>query len=287
MKFSTPLRYPGGKGRLSDFLKILINENSLIGCDYAEVYAGGAGIALNLLAHGYCERIHLNDLNLSVYSFWNSVVTQPDKLCQLIDDVPITIDEWEKQKFIQKNAEKFSEIEVGFSTFFLNRTNRSGIILAGVIGGKSQSGKWKIDARFNKADLIARVERIAHFRKKIKVYNLDGASFIQNIIPKLPKKSLIYLDPPYYVKGQGLYENHYGHSDHVKISKMVLKKINRPWIVSYDYTPAIVSMYKAAPSIIYGLNYSAQQRYEGAEVMFFSSKLTIPNIENPVRLKVV
>ena len=285
MRFSTPLRYPGGKGKLTDFLKVLINENDLVGCDYVEAYAGGAGIAMNLLAHGYCDKVHLNDLNPSVFAFWSSVVSQPEELCRLISETPVTIDEWIKQKSIQKNQNKFTQLEVGFSTFFLNRTNRSGIIWAGVIGGKTQDGKWKIDARFNKLDLISRIERIAQFREKIKVYNLDGADFIGNIIPKLPKKSLVYLDPPYYVKGQGLYENHYDHDDHVTISKLVLQRLKRPWIVSYDYTPEIVDMYQSTPSIVYGLNYSAQQKYEGAEVMFFSEKLIIPEIENPVKLK--
>lgn len=285
MKFSTPLRYPGGKAKLTDFLKLLITENDLLGCDYVEAYAGGAGIAINLLAHGYANRIHLNDLNPSVFSFWHSVVNSPDELCKLIHDTPVSIEQWHLQKQIQKNAKNHTSLELGFSTFFLNRTNRSGIIQAGVIGGKNQDGVWKLDARFNKADLIARIERIAQFRSKIKLYNLDGEVFIKSIIPKLPQNSLVYLDPPYYVKGQGLYENHYTHEDHLEIAKLVLTRLKRPWLVSYDFTPEIVDMYPSVASIVYGLNYSAQQRYEGAEVMFFSEKLIVPDVVNPAKLK--
>jgi DNA adenine methylase len=285
MKFSTPLRYPGGKAKLTDFLKLLITENELLGCDYVEAYAGGAGIAINLLSHGYANRIHLNDLNPSVFAFWHSVVNSPDELCKLINDIPVSIEQWHLQKQIQKNAKNHSSLELGFSTFFLNRTNRSGIIQAGVIGGKNQDGIWKLDARFNKADLIARIERIAQFQSKINLYNLDGEVFIKSIIPKLPQKSLVYLDPPYYVKGQGLYENHYTHEDHLKIANLVLNRLKRPWLVSYDFTPEIVDMYPSVSSIVYGLNYSAQQRYEGAEVMFFSEKLTVPDVLNPAKLK--
>jgi DNA adenine methylase len=285
MQFSTPLRYPGGKAKLTDFLKLVIAENNLLGCDYAEAYAGGAGIALNLLVHGYAERIHLNDLNRSVFAFWDSVINYPDELCKLIRDIPVSMEEWYRQKEVQKNYQNHTILEIGFSTFFLNRTNRSGIILAGVIGGKQQNGNWKIDARYNKDELISRIERIVLFREKINLYNLDGAVFIKKVVPKLPRKALIYLDPPYYVKGQGLYENHYTHEDHVKIAQLVAKRLKRPWIVSYDHTPEIVNMYPDFMSIAYSLNYSAQERYRGSEVMFFSDKLIVPDVDNPTKLK--
>lgn len=285
MQFSTPLRYPGGKGKLTDFLKLVISENDLLGCDYVEAYAGGAGIALNLLVHGYVNRIHLNDLNSSVFSFWNSVVRNPDEMCQLIRDTPVTMDEWQRQKDVQKNPQNYSSLALGFSTFFLNRTNRSGIIWAGVIGGKRQDGAWKLDARFNKEELISRIEQIALFQSKICLYNLDGAAFIKGVVPTLPRKTLVYLDPPYYVKGQGLYENHYTHEDHAQIARLVATRLKRPWIVSYDHTPEIVGMYPGFTSIVYGLNYSAQERYEGAEVMFFSDRLQVPDVENPSKLR--
>lgn len=284
MKFSTPLRYPGGKGKLTEFIKLLFLNNNIIGGEYIEPYAGGSGIALNLLMDGYASTIHLNDLNPSVYAFWHSVVNEPDLFCKMIFDTPITMDEWYKQKNIQNNQTEHTKLELGFSTFFLNRTNRSGILLAGVIGGKEQKGKWKIDARFNKDDLINRIEKIALNQNKIKIYNLDAAKLITETLPAISQNSLIYLDPPYYVKGKGLYENHYLHEDHVAIAKLVKNNIKHKWVVSYDYTPEIIKMYKECNSINYGINYSAQNRYSGAEVMFFSKDLIIPDIKNPANL---
>lgn len=285
VRFNTPLRYPGGKGKLTDFMKLVIAQNNLLSGHYVEPYAGGAGIALNLLLHEYVSHIHLNDLNHSVFAFWHSVIKQPDALCKAIHDVRVTMDEWYRQKAIQNDPDNHSRLEIGFSTFFLNRTNRSGIIWGGVIGGKNQDGPWKLDARFNKDDLIRRIEKIALSRSRIKLYNLDAADLIKTILPTLPRKTLIYLDPPYYVKGQGLYENHYVHDDHVSIARLVKKHISHHWIVSYDHAPEIVAMYKGCPTITYGINYSAQDRYKGAEAMFFSKKLVVPDVKNPVKLR--
>lgn len=286
MQFNTPLRYPGGKGKLTDFIKLVFEQNNLLDGFYAEAYAGGAAIAINLLVHSYASRIYLNDLNTGVYAFWKSVIEHPEELCKAIRDAKVTMDEWHKQKAIQNDQSNHSPLEVGFSTFFLNRTNRSGIIWGGVIGGKNQDGAWKLDARFNKQDLIKRVEKIAMYGSRIRLYNMDAADFIRDILSTLPQKSLVYLDPPYYDKGGELYENHYIHDDHMNISKLVKNTIKLPWIVSYDFTPEIMNMYKWARSISYRISYSAQDRYKGAEAMFFNRKLIVPDVENPSKLKV-
>jgi DNA adenine methylase len=283
---STPLRYPGGKGKLTPFIKLVFEENELLDGHYVEGFAGGAGIAIRLLLLEYASCIHLNDLDRSVYAFWHSVINSPDELCKKIRDAKVTIKEREKQRAIHADAENQSFLDLGFATFFLNRTNRSGIINGGVIGGKNQDGKWKIDARFSKADLCRRVETIALHRTRIRLYNLDAAVFIRGVLPSLPAKSLIYLDPPFYLKADDLYENHYAHGDHETIAKIVRKQIAIPWIVSYDYRPEIVGLYKRCRSIIYGMSYSAgKDRYRGSEIMFFGKNMVIPAVENPVILK--
>lgn len=285
MQFNTPLRYPGGKAKLTSFLKLVFEENNLLDGHYVEPYAGGAGIALALLYQSYVKTIHLNDLNPAVYAFWHSVLNNNDALCKLIRDTPVTMDEWHKQKEVMLNPEQYDTVALGFATFFLNRTNRSGILMGGVIGGKGQSGDWKLDVRFNKPDLINRIEKLALYSSRIKLYNLDAADLISDVLPRLPANTLVYLDPPYYVKGKGLYQNHYTHDDHKAIAKLVQKEIKLPWIVSYDYAPEIMEMYTKSRGIVYGLNYSAQDKYEGMEAMFFSKKLVIPDVANPSKLK--
>lgn len=194
------------------------------------------------------------------------------------------MDEWFKQKEIINNPKDHDMLAIGFSTFFLNRTNRSGILKGGVIGGKNQEGQWKLDARYNKNDLISRIQKISKNRERIDLYNMDAIDFIKKIVVQLPKKSLTYLDPPYYIKGKGLYINHYEHSDHVNVAKVVQNDIKTPWIVSYDNTPEIQSMYKAS-SLVYGINYSAQDRYKGSEVMFFSKRLKVFKTDDPTKVK--
>ncbi len=282
--FPSPLRYPGGKGMLTNFAKLIISSNELLDGHYVEVYAGGASIALTLLFDEYVQHIHINDLSKSIYALWKSVVDDTENFCKYINDVPVTIEEWKHQKNIQLHPYEHTSLELGFSTFFLNRTNRSGILKGGVIGGKAQDGKWKLDARFNKVDLIYRIQRIARYSNRISLYNEDAAAFITKFLPKINRHSLVYLDPPYYAKSDSLYENYYSHDDHTKIANLI-KKINQPWIVSYDNTPPIMELYRSFRNLKYDLSYSAQVRYAGSEIMFFSNKLVLPYITNPVQVK--
>ena len=285
MKLDTPLRYPGGKGKLTGFLKMIFEQNSLLDGHYVEPYAGGAGIGLNLLTQGYASCIHLNDLSPGVFAFWHSVVNQPEELCRAIHDVKITKEEWLKQEAILNTPADHSLLEVGFSTFFLNRINRSGVLWGSAAGEIKQNKLWKLDPRFNKDDLIRRIEWIAMFRSGVRLYNLDVEEFIKSVLPTLPSKALIYLDPPYYVKGWWPYEGDYSHDDHVNIARLVKEHIDQHWIVSYDNAPEVIEMYKGYPTITYDIKYSARDSYKGAEVMFFSDGLIIPGVKNPVDLE--
>ncbi len=274
MQFTTPLRYPGGKGRLSQYIANVISANRLVGGDYAEVYAGGAGVAVTLLGLEYVRHIHINDVNRAVHAFWWAVLSRTEDLCRRIETCVVSMEEWQRQRAIQAEPDP-DPLDLGFSTFFLNRTNRSGIVLGGVIGGKEQSGKWKLDARFNRVDLIERVRRIGRLRRRINLYNMDAAAMIAEVLPGIPRRSLVYLDPPYYVKGAGLYEHHYRHVDHVEIARLV-RTINQPWLVSYDNAPQITQLYQDYRQQTFGLNYSANRRYSGSEVMVFSNGLVTP-----------
>jgi DNA adenine methylase len=279
----SPLRYPGGKGKLAAYVKAIIVENGLSDGEYVEPFAGGAAVAMELLLQEYVSSIRINDVSRPVYAFWRSVLRDTERLCKLIRDTPLTVKSWDAQKLVLANASDHNALELGFATFFLNRTNRSGILNGGIIGGRSQTGPWKIDARYNAQELIFRIECIAKLKSRIHLTRQDALKFLGSGSEKWTAKTLIYLDPPYYTKGRDLYYDYYGHVDHKCLAKFVQKHIKRQrWIVSYDNAAPIRELYSKCSHRTYIVGYSARHRSEGAEVMFFDHKLTIPELVGPI-----
>jgi DNA adenine methylase len=276
-QYRTPLRYPGGKQKIAPFIGEVLAANDLDGGHYAETYAGGAGVALELLFSGKVSHIHLNDSWFPLHAFWRSVLYKTEEFCERISSTPLTVEEWRRQKEIQSRLWEFDQIDVGFSTFYLNRCNRSGIIHGGgLIGGVNQNGTWKMDARFSRKDLIKRVQDIGTRRGSITLTNLDAERFITEHLCTLPQRSLVYLDPPYFHKADGLYYDHYAPEDHEKISATIQNKIKSPWLISYDCTPEIEAFYRKRRKFIYYLQYSARAVYEGRELVILSDGLRLP-----------
>jgi DNA adenine methylase len=273
--YPSPLRYPGGKKKLATFIADAIIDNGIQGGTYIEPFAGGAGVALQMLFMEHVNNIIINDIDRSIYSFWHSVLNETDKLCKMIFDTPITIEEWERQKAVQRQKGEADFLSLGFSTFFLNRTNRSGIINGGIIGGKGQAGKWKMDVRFNKDDLIKRIQKIALYKSRIQLYNEDAIDFINAVRPTLNERTLIYFDPPYYNQGAALYANHYTHADHEELSRFI-QGLECKWILTYDYTPNIIGMYHDVEKRLLTLSYTVAEKIKGSEMIAFSDKFIIP-----------
>jgi DNA adenine methylase len=271
----TPLRYPGGKTKLTKYVSEIIKINSLFDCNYIEPYAGGAGLAISLLVKGFVRYLHLNDIDVSIYAFWHSVLNEADNLCSYIKTVNINIDEWEKQKEIQNNKQNMDLLSLGKSTFFLNRTNRSGILNGGIIGGRDQTGNYKIDARFNKEALIKKIKLIEFYKSRITIHNQDAIQFLEKYSDAFPENSIINLDPPYYEKGQQLYQNAYDHSDHQKISQ-IIPGLKPYWIMTYDNAIPIKKLYFQFPVVEFSLSYTAQKRYQGKEILIADPRLELP-----------
>ncbi len=278
---ASPLRYPGGKTRLSRFFQILYLENGLRGGDYVEPFAGGAGLAVDLLRFEYAQTIHLNDIDPAVYAIWHSIIHNTDNFCRRISRAPLTMKEWEKQRERYFKLSDPESLDLGFAAYYMNRTNHSGVLAGGVIGGLEQKGKYKIDARFNKETSIKKVRKIASYKNRIRLYNLDAMAFLDKVTPKLDEKSLVYLDPPYYKKGQELYENHYGHDDHLMLADFVKNFDDLKWVVSYDNVPEIKAMYPGYRQQTYGISYSAGKHYDGSELIIFSDTMAVPEFDSP------
>ncbi len=268
-KSFSPLRYPGGKGQMYDTIVQILQDNHLENCNYIEPFAGGAGVALKLLSNGIVKSITLNDFDLSIYAFWYSILYDTERFIRKIITVEINMQEWKKQRIIQLEKENVPLFDLGFSTFFLNRTNRSGIIKGGVIGGKNQDSFYKMDCRFNKKRLIALIEKISTLKDKITIYNLDAEDFI---IQVKQKNSFYFIDPPYFCKGKQLYTNFFKPEDHLSLFKTIQKNLkNRSWMVTYDKCDEIYQIYKKQKYRIMSLNYSAQNKKKAEEYMFYKN----------------
>lgn len=274
--FYSPLRYPGGKAKLARFMEFIIKERGYIGGTYIEPFAGGAGIAVELLLRDVVSRIVINDYDKGIWSFWKAILTETERFISEIRTVPLTINEWEKQRDICLNYNKKYSFELGFATFYMNRTNRSGIIKGGVIGGLQQTGKWKIDVRFNRESLISRIESIAFRKKDIRLYNQDITTFIEHYVPFYSEKAMIYFDPPYFKKGKQLYMNFFEFEDHKRIERVIRNSVECDWIVTYDDASEIREIYASYPVMLYDLNYSVSKKCKTSELMIFKSNIPIP-----------
>ena len=284
--FYSPLRYPGGKGKLSLFMEYMIDRLGHRGGTYIEPFAGGAGIAVELLLKNVVNRIVINDYDKGVWSFWKAILTETDRFVEQVRTVPLTIDEWYRQHEICVNQNDKYSFELGFATFYMNRTNRSGIIKGGVIGGLEQAGNWTMDVRFNREDLINRIQNIASRKKDIKLYNKDISSFITNNVPLYEDNAFIYFDPPYYKKGKQLYMNYFSHEDHVRIESAIRQHINCDWIITYDDVKEIEEIYKDYQLYLYDLNYSVSAKCKASELMIFRNEILPPTDEMLVQAKV-
>ncbi len=277
-RYRTPLRYPGGKQRLAPFIAELLDLNSSGALwTYAEPYAGGAGVAMELLLDNKVGHVYLNDSSLHLYALWTTMLYHPEEFCRRISRASLTIDDWKAHRDIVRHPTKHSLSDLGFSTFFLNRCNRSGVLTGGVIGGLQQHGRWRMDARFPRNELIRRIEAIVERRRQITITNLDAEQFMLKHVNALPPETVVYCDPPYYLGAERLYLDTYRNDDHVRLARMIQNKVRRPWLVSYDGHPEIISLYRRRRQFQYDLQYSASRSYVGTEVFIFSDDLNLPS----------
>lgn len=273
----SPLRYPGGKYKIYKYISELVKYNNCT--NYIEPFGGGSAISIALLLNGVVNKVMINDYDYSVYCFWKSVLHDTEKFIKLIENTPIDINQWHIQKSIRENLYNVTPLELGFSTFFLNRVNRSGIIdKAGPIGGMNQDGNYLINCRFNKDTLIKKIKLISNYRDGIDLTNLDAMDFIEAEIIKT-RNSFTFFDPPYFNKGQGLYTSFYTHGDHENLAKTINSLMkNRKWIVTYDTANEIKDIYKRYEYFTFNLSYTLQEKKNGSEFMFFSKNIKrLPN----------
>lgn len=271
----SPLRYPGGKYKISRLIELLIGKSDSPCKTYVEPFAGGAGVALEMLLSGRVERIVINDSDRAIYSIWRALTTEGSAFLDKMMATGISLEEWKRQREIYLREKKYS-LDYAFAAFFLNRTNHSGILSAGPIGGREQ-GAWKLGVRFVKDKLACQIARIVARRNDIKVYNQDAKYFIRNFLPRVGTDAFVYFDPPYYRKGRRLYDNFFTPELHRKLKEAICTEVAQDWVVSYDDVPEIRDIYADCPSRPFTLDYSLANNGKGREIMFFKSRKLLPS----------
>ncbi|RPE77874.1 MULTISPECIES: DNA adenine methylase [unclassified Frondihabitans] len=269
----SPLRYPGGKTSLQGLTTQILTDNSLRRGTYAEPFAGGAGLALSLLFRGDVRRLVLNDLDPAIWAFWNAVLTETEAFARMIEAADISMSTWQMHRDVITHQDDVSPVDLAFSTLFLNRTNRSGVILGGVIGGKDQTGPYKLDCRFNRDDLAAKVRRIGRYRTSIDLHRKDGRQFLTDIDAACDGV-FFFIDPPYFHKGSGLYANSLEYKDHEMLAATVTG-LRNPWVLTYDWTPEIRDLYGDFDHHQFDINYSASVKRVGQELLVGSRGLHV------------
>lgn len=267
----SPLRYPGGKSALYSRLRKLIRDMDMAGCTYVEPYAGGVGAGLSLLVTGQVEKVVINDLDPAIYSFWLTVKEHPDYLIEQIQSVSLDVNEWRKQREIYRAVDTSNTKELGFATFFLNRTNRSGILNGGPIGGLEQTGNYKIDARFNRDGLTERMRILALYADSIIATRQDGKDVIAQFASQ--NDAFIYADPPYFEKAGSLYLNAFTAEDHVHLAEILNNFATSRWLLTYDNAPQVAELYAARRRREFQLNYSAHRVVKATEIAVLSDSL--------------
>lgn len=279
MKLESPLRYPGGKASLSNFLIDVIDLNNLRGCEYFEPYAGGAGAALRLLNAGIVSKIHLNDADPRISAFWKAVLHHTSEFIDRIEAAELTINEWQKQKAISQSPSRSEILDLGFSTFYLNRCNRSGVLSAGPIGGYAQEGEWRMDVRFNREALIERINSIGYMRDAITISSNDALEFLKTKLPRGASRSkvLVYLDPPYVEQAHRLYLNAYEKKDHASVAAHMRKQKVLPWVMSYDDCELVRSLYLNDYSVSnIPVKYSLNKKRVSNELLIAPRHMVLP-----------
>lgn len=242
---ASPLRYPGSKAVLVEYISNLLKQESLLGCTFIEPYAGSAVVSIELLRQEDVKNAIIVERDPLIYAFWYCVFFETDLLLKRIYDTPVTIETWKLLLPLRdiKDVSKADVIDLGFAGFFYNRTNFSGILKANPLGGINQSSSYKIDCRFNKISLIEKIKNLATLANRITVVFGDGLSHSKLLVEQLrDQRIFIYVDPPYFQKGSNLYRYWFSYEDHAELAKWLLSQ-EIPWLASYDYHDKIMKLY--------------------------------------------
>jgi len=258
-KITSPLRYPGSK---ATFLKVVlefIEVHGLKGREIVEPYAGSGIVSLSLVAKNLVSHATLVERDPLLYSFWKAVFEHTDALLSSIEEINVNMDTWHELRVLLKHKIPEDKLipDLALACLFFNRTNFSGVLHSGPIGGKNQSSDYKLDCRFNKKDIISRIRQISSLRDGVSVKFGDALEFLQKANIQNNEKRFFYVDPPYFKQGRKLYRYYYKVIDHKRLYD-ILSVATFPWLLSYDKHEFIELLYDGFPQVHQSFRYMSR-----------------------------
>jgi len=260
---------------MADLLGQIRRLNGLSDRAQAEPFAGGAGASLGLLYREEAPEVHINDADHSIRDFWWAIINRPDEFADMLSATRLSMAEWRRQRDTYRDRRRMPRLRRGFATFYLNRCNRSGIIMnGGPIGGVKQTGEWGLDARFNKEELKTRCRKVYEYRERIRVTGLDGLEFLK---ASDPATTFYFIDPPYFAKGKTLYLNRLDAAYHEALGAYLKTIHSSSWVLTYDDCPEIRQIYEGWATVRpFSLRYAASERRAGRELMIVPNWMRLP-----------
>ena len=275
---NSPMRYPGSKAVIAEYIGEILVRNHMLGATYVEPFCGGSSVALDLLYSEQVSRVVLNDIDYRLCSFWDAILRKPEEFCDQLRRTPVTMEEREHQIEIYRHPDEYAPFYVGFSTFFLNKVNRSGILTGGPIGGTEQAGEWKITTKFGKDYFYRVIRKFARYGNRIQLFNQDAVDFLDSGVRPLGNNTFVYLDPPYHGVGKELYKDHYFESeDHCRLAEAV-RGLRQKWLLSYDDVPEIRALYPTNTIENLNMYYHTYAKKHKDEILIYGNCEPVPRM---------
>jgi len=230
---ATLLRYPGGKSR-NPIRSIIVNHiiERFEGGVFGELFFGGGGITISLLKKGVLTDLVICEKDAGLSKLWWSVIHGPSHLLKRIKEFEPSVD-----SFFDAKDKLLRGVGTGFDALVANRLSHCGRgVMAGPQGGNNQTGKHKIGCRWKSSQLDSTVRGLNELFGTVNV-RICNTSYLD-----CGGCDYLYMDPPYWEVGSGLYQHSFKPLDH---SLLLAYLHGQPrWLLSYNNHPTIHAIYE-------------------------------------------
>ena len=259
-------RYPGGKLRLMKKINLnlkkslsSLNVNEIKKIHIGDVFVGGGGSLINMAKDFPNAKFSINDKNFNVYTFWkffcNINENELENFLNKLKKTKPSLSLYEEIFYSKPD----NDFDIAFKTFFLNKTSYNGYITNYLpIGGKNQTGKWKVDCYWNYKTFRKNFETTFNLLKNriIKIENNNFSDFLLN-----NEFDFIYADPPYIKYGTQWYGIDFTLDDFFYLVDC-LEQSSKEFAISIDNNINIINKYKNKYKILdMYLKYTSKSSY--------------------------